>query len=391
MKIAGIIAEFNPFHNGHAALIRKAREAGAGRVAAVMSGSFVQRGEPAVFDCETRTRAALENGVDLVLQLPSVYAVSGAQTFARAGVAILDALGVTDELAFGSECASADKIIRAARNVYGEEIKAPLAEELKKGVSFAAARETALEKISPESAEIIRRPNDILGVEYAAALERIASGIVLKTFLREGARHDSPEIENGFASGSLIRERIRNGGEWKKFVPEKAARIYEKAEIADISKIETAILYRLRTVPAERLASAPDVSEGIENRIAAAAEKATSLEELYALAKTRRYSHARIRRIALNFFLGAEARDAATPAPYIRVLGFNKAGAETLASAGAKATKPIVNRTADFASLGSDARRIFALERAAGDVFALCFEKKRPCGAEKNLRPVIID
>ena len=175
MLVAGIIAEYNPFHNGHAMLIEKARAAGATHVVAVMSGNFVQRGEPALFHHIERTRAALSGGVDLVLQLPVTYAVSGAQSFARAGVEILNSLGFVDWLVFGSECGNADLIKDTAKAVYGEEIKPLIAEELKKGISFASARENALRAINSEYADIIKNPNNILGVEYAAAINRINS------------------------------------------------------------------------------------------------------------------------------------------------------------------------------------------------------------------------
>ncbi len=390
MKVAGIIAEYNPFHNGHAFLAEKARKAGFSNVVAVMSGNFVQRGEPALMHHSVRTRAALECGVDLVLQLPAVYAASGAQSFAQAGVRILDRLGCVDALVFGSECGDTEKIVSAASLIYGEKIKPIISEELEKGITFASARENALRKLNGEYADIIQSPNNILGVEYAAALERIGSSIMPITYGRAGVSHDSDCEAGGFASASLIRDKIRAGESVEALVPAKAAEIYKKSDIADIGEIENAILYKMRTVTAEELAKTPDVSEGIENRIISAAKQATNLNELYMLAKTKRYTHARIRRIILNCFLNVTAEDLQIPAPYIRVTGFNERGAQIIRAAKDTATLPVITKAADLARLDESAQRIFLLECMAGDVYSLCIKNRMPCGVEKDFRPIII-
>ncbi len=389
MKVAGIIAEFNPFHNGHKLLVQKAREVGYTHVVAVMSGNFVQRGEPAVFHHSVRTKAALENGVDLVLQLPSVYAMSGAQSFARAGAEILNGSGIVDSLVFGSECGDAGLLSETADAIYGEEIKQFLSEELSKGISFASARENALRKINPIYADIIKSPNNILGVEYIAALKRLKSRINPVTFERIGAAHDSDETDGDIAGASLIRELIRNGGDWKKLVPDNIAELYDSSDIADMKRMESAVLYKIRTVSAEELAKVPDVSEGIENRILSAARQSGSLEELYSLAKTKRYSHARIRRIVWNCILGVTADDLKIPVPYIRITGFNKRGAELIKASKGTAFLPVISKTADISLLGETAQRVFSLECAAGDIYSLCYENPSVCGTEKALKPII--
>lgn len=391
MKVAGIIAEFNPFHNGHAFLVQKAREAGYTHVVAVMSGNFVQRGEPALFHHSVRTQAALRNGVDLVIQLPSVYAMSGAQSFARAGAEILDALGIVDSIVFGSECGNADLLSQTADAVYGEEIKNHLSSELDKGISFASARENALRTINPEYADVIKSPNNILGVEYIAALKNLGSDVSPVTFSRNGAAHDSDETDGKIAGASLIRELMRNGEEWKNLVPDNTADIYNASEIADISKLESAVLYKIRTVSAEELAKVPDISEGIENRILSAAKQAGSLEELYSFAKTKRYSHARIRRIIWNCLLGVTANDLDKSVPYIRITGFNKKGAELIKAAKETAKLPIMSKPSDLLQLGETAQRLFSLECMAGDIYSLCYKNPDICGTEKSMRPVICD
>lgn len=394
MKVAGIIAEYNPFHNGHALLAEKARKAGATHIVAVMSGNFVQRGDIAVFSHGTRAEAALACGVDLVIQLPCVYALSGAQSFARAGVEILDALGCVDELVFGSECGDIDKIISAADCVYGDEITLHIKSELDKGVSFAAARENALRIVDAEAADIIKHPNNILGVEYVAAIKRAGSRMKPVTFPREGAEHDGINTNGSIASASYIRKMIETGGEWKNFVPEKAAEIFEGAlqkreAPVFLKNAENAVLYSARMQSREDLAKAPDVSEGIENRIYDAARKAVSLNDLYDTAKTKRYSHARIRRIVLNSFLGITAKDSAIPVPYIRITGFNSNGAEILRKIKGETKLPVITKAADLSCLGEEAERIFAIECKAGDIYSLSKPEIKPCGSEKAFVPII--
>lgn len=390
MKVAGIIAEYNPFHNGHALLAYKAREAGATHVAAVMSGNFVQRGEPALMHHTVRTKAAIECGIDLVLQLPSVYAVSSAQSFAQAGVEILDGTGIVDWLVFGSECGDTEKITETAKLIYSDEIRPYISDELDKGITFAAARENALRKISPECADIIQKPNNILGVEYAAALERINSNIMPVTFKRIGAEHDSDKSNGEIASASMVREFIKGRREFADFVPDKAEAIYWNASISDIKLIENAILYKMKTTTAEALSLAPDVSEGIENRIINAAKEAKNLEELYYLAKTKRYTHARIRRIIINHFLCVTAEDTAISAPYIRVAGFNEKGAELIRMLKKTAKLPVITKASDIADAGENAQKIFSLECTAGEIFSLCLPENGSYPPEKSVKPIIL-
>ncbi len=389
MKVAGIIAEYNPFHNGHVLLIEKARQSGATHIVACMSGNFVQRGENAVFHHRERTLAALRCGVDLVVQLPTVYALSGARSFAGAGVSILDSLGCVDELVFGSECGDINKIIAASEAVYSDDVNENIVSELSKGISYACARENALRAVDAQAADIIKTPNNILAVEYTAAIKRIGSNMVPVTFAREGCAHDSDFKDGDIASASAIRELILNKNEWKKYVPEAAYEVFSQAiengiAPADMSRIETAILCKMRTITARELRETPDISEGIENRILAAAKQATSLSQLYSLAKTKRYSHARIRRIVMNSFLGITADQVKSLPPYIRIMGFNSAGAELIREAKKSAKLPLVSKTADVFQLSENAEKCFKTECIAGDVFALCFEKAQPCEIEKK-------
>ena len=395
MKTVGIITEYNPFHNGHELLIRKARENGATHVVIVMSGNFVQRGEPAIFTHGARTRAALECGADLVIQLPVVYAVSGAQKFARAGVRILDSLGCIDEIVFGSECGDTELIVSTARAIYSPQVQSLIGGEMKKGVTFAVARENALRSVNEKFADVIKTPNNILGVEYVAALDEIGSEIKPYAVSRIGAGHGESGGVGETASASYIRELIANGGEWQKFVPSAAAEIFEdeiknNKALVNYDKFETAVLFKLRTTNREELSLAPDVSEGIENRILSAASRATCLEELYMIAKTKRYTHARIRRIVLNHLLGITDGLLSVPVSYIRILGINGRGTELIRMIKGSAKLPLISKTADISTVGEDAKKLFEAECRATDVYSILTETNGSCGLERDYKVIIL-
>jgi predicted nucleotidyltransferase len=197
----------------------------------------------------------------------------------------------------------------------------------------------------------------------------------------------------GTASASYIRNCISQGEEWQEFVPAEACKVFESAISQDIAPVEMnknqlAVLYKMRTGSKEELALAPDVSEGIENRIIAAAKSASTLEELYSNAKTKRYSHARIRRIVANSFLGITAEDAAIKPPYIRITGFNEKGRELVRRAKETAKLPLVTKPGDLPTLGEDAQRVFGIECTAGDVYSLMMPSPHPCDEEKRFIPV---
>lgn len=396
MKTAGIIAEYNPFHNGHAYHIERTREAGAEAVICVMSGSFVQRGEPAVMTARARAQMALKNGADLVISLPLPWACAGAQTFARGAVSLLNATGCTDILSFGSECGDTKLLRSAALAVDGYAVRESLRSNLMLGMGFASARQNALEDISPEIARVLSNPNDTLAVEYIRALALSGSSIEPLAVLREGAGHDSDVVCADSASASLIRSMLKNGEDVSGLMPQSAYEILS-AEIsaerapADIARLETAVLARLRLMSAKELSEVPDMSEGLENRIYSATRTASSLEELYSLAKTKRYSHSRIRRAVMNAFLGVSAKDCEGEPPYIRVVGFGARGRELLRTMRESASLPVVMRVADVSKLGERAKHIFELEAAAADIFALSLPKALACGTEYTNEIVIAD
>lgn len=395
MSVIGIVCEFNPFHNGHKYLIDSVKKDG-DIVVCTMSGNFVQRGEPALLDKHYRVKQALNCGADLVLELPVAYACSRAQTFSRGAVKLLDSLKIVDTLAFGSECGDTEKLIMTAKATEDENARERINSLIKTGVSFACARENAVRDIyGDELADILSSPNNILAVEYISALKLLKSKMNPLTVKRTGASHDSENSENEFASASLIREMLKNGESVQKYMPASAYNAFyeainEKCAPSDYKKLDVAVLSFLRKTQAKELENAPDVSEGIENRIINSARTANTLEKVFENACTKRYPTARIRRIVLSAFLGIKKEDTALGMPYIRVLGFNEKGREALRSCKDKATLPIVMKASDISSLGFVAERSFSLECTATDIYNLTLPDIRPCGTEMTDKLVII-
>ena len=392
MKIGGIVAEYNPFHNGHKYQLQKSIELGElTHTVAVMSSNYVQRGEAAILSKWARAEMAVKNGVDLVIELPTLWSTSYAQRFALGAVSLLDALGCVDALSFGSETGNIDELIACKNAINSEEVKERLKENLDLGLGFATARAEALRTVyGNRFFDILDGANNTLGIEYLNALDKLSSNIVPITVQRKGAAHDSIIRSSNFASASEIRRMIReNDKDWEMYAPQSVADIYnresseEKAPCLN-EKLEFSILCCMRQLSAEDIGLSPDVSEGIEYRIHDAALKARTLDELYTLAKTKRYSHARIRRIVLHAFMGFTKDDYKGNPPYIRVLAMNDKGKEILKEAKEKAKLPIVTKASDFDELDEYGKHVFYLEDMCTDVFSLSSPAILPCGREKT-------
>lgn len=395
MSVIGIICEFNPFHNGHKYLIDSVKKDG-DTVVCVMSGNFVQRGESAIADKRIRAKAALLCGADLVIELPVAFSVSGAQTFARGGVKLLDSLGCVDTIAFGSECGDTECLKKAAEAIENKNVQNEINGLMQTGITFAAARESAVREIfGDETADILHNPNDILGVEYISALKILHSKIKPLAVLRKSVTHDSAEADGAFASASLIRDKIKSGESFEKYMPNKAHTLLKKAindKVApsDYGKLDIAVLAFLRKAEPKNFSDVPDVSEGIENRILASSRNANTLAEVFDGAKTKRYTHARIRRIVLCAFLGIKKSHIACGMPYIHILGFSDKGRQLLTLAAKTASLPIAVRLSDISNLGDIANQSFKLECTATDIYNLTLPKIRNCGTEMTDSPVIV-
>ena len=381
MKTAAVVAEYNPFHNGHKYQLEKTRQAGATHIVAVMSGNFVQRGEAAIFDKFTRAKVATECGADLVVELPLPWAMSTAQNFARGAISLAGALGCVDMLSFGSECDDITALTNVAQAVYSAEFELKLAEILPCAVSYASAREQAVAQLVGENAaKLLANPNSILAVEYIAAAKKFGPDFELNAVRRMGDGYNTTVASgDGFASASAIRRLIVSNSDYSSCVP-----IAYTSDFADASKLDTAVLYALRKMTAEEIALAPDVSEGLENRVFDASRVSGSMDELIDNIKTKRYPTARIRRIIMSLLLGIKSDHSRSLPPYLRILACNEKGKEILAAA--TPGVPVVARASQFRQLEGVAKDIFNLECTADDIYALCFSPVRECGADYKVK-----
>ena len=395
MNVCGIVAEYNPFHNGHRRHIERARERlGAGcAVVSVMSGNFVQRGAPAAYPKHARAEAALRCGVDLVLELPLPWALSSAERFAAGAASLLDAAGVVTHLSFGSESGKIAPLAAAAEILLRPELDVFLRAELATGIPYAAARQRAAEKIYGAPLPALERPNDILGIEYLKALRRFRSAIEPLTVPRAGAGHDAAAPADGCtASASWLRSRMAAGEDVGAYLPPEAAKAFARERMVNGAALETALLSRLRALPLQSFAALPDAAEGIENRLYRAARSGASLDDILAMAKTKRFAMSRLRRMLWGAALGVRREDVAGTPPYLRVLGADAAGRALLARMRERAALPVLTKPAAARSLDAPSRRVFALEAGAAYFYALGYENpsERRGGAEWRRGPVML-
>ena len=372
-----IICECSPFHNGHQYLFRTARLLTGEENIAVMSGSFTQRGEVAVTDKFTRAGALIRGGADLVLELPAAFAVANAQRFAEGGVRIAKSFACVNTLAFGCETEDIGVLRTAANALRSERVNSLIAEEMQAGGYYPRALQSAVEKVyGADAAAAVSSPNNILAVEYIRALE--GSGIAPLPIKRKGVSHDSGTPSGNFASASQIRAMLRNGEDVSRFVPEAPQKITYP------ERLDAAVLYRLRTMTTEELRRVPDVGEGLENRILEAAGQSGSVEELLQRVKTKRYTHARLRRIITCAFLGITEELQNTPADYARVLGMTDWGAGLLCSCRCE----IVTSAAKSLRENAEIAPFLRLDIRAGDLAALAYDPAQPSGSDYCTRIV---
>ncbi len=388
MRIAGIIAEYDPFHNGHKAHIDSVRADGATHIAVIISGSFTQRGEPALLTKFDRAQMALACGADLVLENPLHFAMAPAERFALGGVSILHVLGCVDVLSFGSEGGDTAALQELAALIDTAPYERALKEALATGIPYAAARQKAAEICKADNlANLLKSPNNTLGLEYIRAAAKIGADFRFHTLKRIGAAHNAGEICNNIASASYLRGLIREGrnDEAAACMPSESAKILEKAVAAGhiatrADVLEHALLARLRAMALADFAALPYISEGLEHRLYQVSRTAASYDELLEAVKTRRYPAARLRRVLWAALLGIPSEETYFTPPYIRVLAMNKRGREILSAAAP--TLPILTRTAQVRDLSAEAQALFALECRATDLHALALASPLSCGTD---------
>ena len=376
MSVLAVICEYNPFHNGHKYLIEQVKKDG-DTVIAVMSGSFTQRGDVAIADKFSRAEIAVKNGADIVIELPSVFSCANAETFSRGAVEIISALGIVDKLCFGAENSDVNLLKLTGEAFEDKEFKAELKKLMDSGEYYPRAVEKALETVySPAMADVAQKPNNILAVEYIKALK--GTGIEPVAVKRIGAAHDSKEIAGDITSASNIRDMIKAGKDYSSFVPD-----YSIDNPADIKMLERIILYKLRSMSREEIKKLPDISEGLENRIYDAARNSKTLDEFFDSVKTKRYTMARIRRIAVSALLDIKSDYSKAGAQYIRVLAFNDKGAKLMSEIKNRGSLPLITNVADgYDKLDEKAKKIFDVDILATDIYNMALREIKPCGED---------
>ena len=373
MRIAGIVCEYNPLHLGHKKQMDFLRAQGYGIVCA-MSGNYVQRGHPAIFDKMRRAEAAIQCGADLVVELPLPYALSSAEGFAAGGVDIL--LRLCDTLCFGAENSDSEKLMETARALLSPEFSQKLRPQLDTGLSFPAARTKALAEMGMD-ASILDTPNNILAVEYCKAVLSQGCTMDILPIARVGSYHDeAPDAEN--PSATSLRNLLENDEKWESFVPNAAFSCFENAPIHSLKNAEKAILYRLRTMTDDEFESLPYGSEGLWRKLMHASRGCNAMEEIISATKSKRYTRTRIDRMILCAFIGLQERDFKSPVPYCRVLAFNDTGRAILSK---------VREDGFFVNIGTDTRNPYqALERQATALYGLFADQPEGPDAEQDYR-----
>lgn len=341
-KVLGIVCEYNPFHNGHLYHLEELKKiTGSNYSIAIMSGNFTQRGSTAIIDKWSRTETALKAGIDLVIELPTLYAISSAENFADGAIHILDSLKIVDYVGFGAETSDIDVLDNIADVLYNEPraYKTLLSHELNKGISFPKARENALliylNNIR-KYVNVVSAPNNILGIEYIKALKKYKSIIKPISIARFEAGHNDLSYHSNIASGTTIRNIIKNGNFdiLRRLVPESTYSILmdnikQTHIVPDLSVFERQIFYNLRKMSIDEIRQLPDVTEGLEFSIKKAANSCNSIYEFLNIIKSKRYTSTRLQRILLYSLLEITKKDmelSKKVTPYIRVLGLNNKG-----------------------------------------------------------------
>lgn len=386
--ICGIVAEYNPFHNGHSYQLEATKRLGADGIVCVMSGSFVQRGGAAIFDKWTRASAALKCGADLVVELPVNFVLSSAKRFAFGAVYTLNQLGV-DSICFGSESGDISALTKAAQAVKALESSDEFKRIHQMGLSYPKSLfEAAASQYGDEIASIVASPNNLLGIEYINAISEINPKIRPITLPRIGVDHNSTLPQGNFASASMLRERIESGGlaSISQYIPIEASKLYNAAFESGYAPILTSrlnmpFLFLLRQMSAEDFAKLDEVAEGLENRLYTAAKEAQSVDDFLTKVKTKRYTMARLRRILCRAAIGLD-KSPDTP-EYIRILASNEQGFKIIAS-----SDTLLPHSPKFADLAKAAPSS-VLDSKATDLAFLAAPAPLKCGIDYEKSVVI--
>lgn len=392
MNISGIISEYNPFHMGHKHHIDQTRAAlGADcGIVCIMSGNFVQRGEPAAFLKNARAEAAVKCGADLVLELPLPWALSSAEGFARGAVELLGASGVVTHLSFGSECGDVFPLENCAKLLLQPDMDAAIRENLEQGISYARARQLAADKLAGGHVSVLESPNNILGVEYIKAIYDLHLEMQPITVRRIGAGHDQLG-EGELPSASQLRAMLSDGRDISSHIPEQAAEVFAREMAMGRGPVmgqalDTAIVSRLRMLPQSAYEALPDASEGLGARLYHACRTECDIDAIVSAAATKRYALSRLRRMIMCAALGVKAGMNEETPPYIRVLAANERGCSIIKMMHQRSKLPVVTKPGEINRLDHQARELFALESAATDLFSLGFAAREERRGDRDWR-----
>lgn len=359
LKTVGIICEYNPFHNGHMSQYQHIRSiyGDDARIVCLMSGNYVQRGYPAIYDKSVRAKAAILCGADLVLELPINVCLSSAERFASGGIRILDM--ICDTICFGTETLTKKELLRTASVLNSAEYQDILFQCLSTGCSYPAARQMALEKLSLPTSAL---PNDILGIEYCRAVLNQQSAMEIVPIHRYGEYH-STELDSQAPSATAIRNKIISGHHWEEAVPQQLISLYRNASFHSLEYGEKAILYRLRCMREDEFEILPYGSEGLWRRFMHACCRETDLDAIISATKTKRYTRTRIDRMIMCAYLGLTEDNMNQTSPYVKVLAFNDHGRAILRDAKSKVSFIHAGQkyTHPFAEIESRAESLYGL------------------------------
>ena len=372
MRIAAVISEFNPFHNGHRFFIDAVRKnLGTDTcIIALMSGNYTQRGEIAIADKLTRAEAAICGGADLVLEIPFPYSTSSAEFFARAGIFIADALSVVDTLAFGSECGDLERLSNVAVRLSSDEFADALAKAVEAEADMGHARitERVFCRLYGDDGGLLSRPNDILAIEYLRAINRFHSTIAPLVIKRDSDYH-AKTLADGISASSVRNALLASQAEAYAAMPTESASVIQGAVAAgraptDFSRLGTALLSYFRTVT-------PEKTDDLGHRLKNAAIRATDFDEFLSFAATKRYTHAHLRRAVWHRYFGVTSADLSAPPAFTQVLGMNERGRMALRLAAKQAKIAILTKPADSRAFVGAAIRQATLSQGADRIYPL--------------------
>ena len=377
MKVTGIIAEYNPFHEGHAYQLKTAKSM-SDAVIVIMSGCFVQRGDVAIYDKFKRAEVALKNGADLVIELPVVFSSSTAERFAYGGVCLLHKTNIVDFLLFGSESGDLKALESAAEILENEpeSVSLNLKNLLNEGLSYPKAREIAYKDFIEPT--LLSSPNNILGIEYIRQLIRLNSKIKPVTLKRQGAGYHDKDFKKEFPSATALRSAIIN--EDFSYEP------FKNDCVHTLKNLETAIIYNIRKNKEMAFSNIFDVSEGIENRLVRAASEYSSIEDIINHCTTKRYTRTKLQRILIASLLGINSELSKQEPEYIRVLGTTETGFSLINKIKELSALKIITKVADF----KDENKMFEKDILATDIFDLSSSSPQGAGRDFKTTPIIL-